>query len=166
MQHSNFVMEALIFCMHLACQRTSNTLKMQRETQKYRITNAKAYTDRHRVCTWELIKMWLCGKHTVQLDIHICPNRELYKFLSSHCQQKVNQHPSFSLQCKQTCKWEPFFSPQHQINRVFLFFFILQHATKLSKIESLWNQASQFKAECIYCQTRIWHLHGHAQFSI
>lgn len=134
----------LIFCMHLACQRTSNTLKMQRETQKYRITNAKAYTDRHRVCTWELIKMWLCGKHTVQLDIHICPNGELYKFLSSHCQQKVNQHPSFSLQCKQTCKWEPFFSPQHQINRVFFcFFFATCNKAKQDRVTLKSSQSVQ-----------------------
>lgn len=47
------------------------------------------------------------GKHAVQLDIHMCPNWELLSI--SSCQQDVNQHPSFSLQYKQTCKWEPFF---------------------------------------------------------
>lgn len=59
------------------------------------------------VQTWHPLQ-----SRAAQLDSHNCPNCEL--LTSSRCQRNVNPYRSLSLLCKQTCKWEPFFSLQRQ----------------------------------------------------
>lgn len=114
--HLNFVIEAHVeyFLLTLFLQ----SLHVRAQITQANVAEIYRHTHTYRLCVHWNIQMWQpLENQDKQLDIHICPNWELYKLLSSsQCQQNVNQHPSFSLQYKQTRKCKPFFSLQRQSN--------------------------------------------------